>query len=43
MHKDSGKSLEEIFVELAKTEEKSEETIKRDYQGFKRMLKPSGK
>jgi len=43
MHKDSGKSLEEIFVELAKTEEKSEQTIKRDYQGFKRMLKPSGK
>jgi len=43
MHKDSGKSLEEIFVELAKAEEKSDQTIKRDYQGFKRMLKPSGK
>ena len=43
MYKDSGKSLDVIFVELAAIEKKSVETIKRDYQGFKRLLEPSGK
>jgi hypothetical protein len=43
MYKDSGKSLEHIFVELAKTEEKSVGTIERDYKDFKKLLKPRGK
>ena len=43
MYKDSGKSLEHIFVELAKTEEKSEGTIARDYKDFKKLFKPRGK
>ena len=43
IYKDSGKSLEHIFVELAKTEEKSVDTIERDYKDFKKLLKPRGK
>lgn len=43
MHKGKKKSLEVIFVELAKIEKKSNSTIERDYKKFKRWLKPSGK
>ena len=43
MHRKSKVSLEEIFVELAKTEEKSLGTIERDYKDFKKLLKPRGK
>ena len=43
IYKDSGKSLEHIFVELAKTEKKSVDTIAGDYKAFKKLLKPSGK
>ena len=43
MYKDSGKSLEMIYEKLAKTEEKSVDTIARDYKDFKKLLKPRGK
>jgi hypothetical protein len=39
MHRKSKVSLEKIFVELAKTAEKSVETIARDYKAYNRWLK----